>query len=96
MSVRGKEQPLVFSLGQNYPNPFNPITTMSLGISHSSSVILLVYDVLGREVATLVNERKEAGKYTVVWDASQYPSGVYFCRMQAGAFTQTRKLILIR
>jgi len=89
---------LNFKLEQNYPNPFNPVTTVSFVIGHSSFVNFGVYDVLGREVATLVNEVKQPGRYTVKWDASSagLPSGVYFYRLTAGTFVETKKLILMK
>jgi subtilisin family serine protease len=88
--------PLTFSLGQNYPNPFNPTTTMSYQLSANSFVTLKVFDILGREVATLVNEVQRPGIYRVNWDASSLPSGVYFCRMHAGEFVATRKAVLMK
>ena len=89
-------QPAQFNLEQNYPNPFNPSTKMGFWVQGSGSVSLKVYDVLGREVATLVNEKKVAGKYSVTWNASSMSSGVYFYRLQAGSFVETRKLVLLR
>jgi subtilisin family serine protease len=88
--------PLTFSLGQNYPNPFNPTTAMSYQLSANSFVTLKVFDILGREVATLVNEIQRPGIYRVKWDASGLPSGVYFCRMHAGEFVATRKAVLMK
>jgi aminopeptidase N len=85
-----------FALEQNYPNPFNPSTRISFTIPHSSFVILKVFDVLGREVATLVNEEMRPGYYQVDWDANDVPSGVYFYRLSAGSFTQTMKALLTR
>jgi hypothetical protein len=77
------QPPLDFALGQNYPNPFNPRTAISYQLLANSFVNLRVYDVLGREVATLVNENRMPGRYIVHWDASELPGGVYFCRLQA-------------
>jgi subtilisin family serine protease len=88
--------PLQFALEQNFPNPFNPTTTIQFGVEGPGLVSLKVYDVLGREVATLVNERKAAGKYSVTWNASSMASGVYFYRLEAGASVATRKLMLLR
>ncbi|MBM2841397.1 MAG: hypothetical protein HW412_1925 [Bacteroidetes bacterium] len=88
--------PISFSLAQNFPNPFNPTTTISFTIAHSSLAVLKVLDVLGREVASLVNETKAAGSHTVNWDASNLASGVYFFRLSAGSYTATRKLLLLR
>lgn len=88
--------PNTFSLEQNYPNPFNPTTTFSFSIPYSSFVILKVFDVLGREVGTLVNEERRSGTHSVEWDASGFASGVYFYRLQSGGLSETRKLILAR
>ncbi len=90
--------PTSFALKQNYPNPFNPVTTINyqLAIDNSQLTILKVYDLLGREVATLVNEEKPAGTYQVEFDAGNLPSGVYYYRLTAGPFTQTRKMILAK
>ncbi len=88
--------PKQFLLAQNYPNPFNPSTSILYDIGQRSFVTLKVYDVLGREVATVVNARKPAGEYTVEWNAANLPSGVYFYRLVAGDFVETRKMILMR
>jgi hypothetical protein len=88
--------PARFALNQNYPNPFNPATNCQFSIANRQLTILKVYDVLGQEVATLVNEVKQPGTYTVQWDASGVASGVYFYRLQAGGFVQTKKLLLLR
>jgi hypothetical protein len=84
-----------FALHQNYPNPFNPQTRIAYSVGSPQSTVVRVYDVLGREIATLVNERKEAGTHIVTWDASGLPSGVYFYRLTAGSFSETRKLMLV-
>ena len=89
-------QPSTYSLSQNYPNPFNPSTDVSFVISHSSFVTLKVYDVLGREIAVLVNERKQPGEYKITWNAYDMPSGVYFYRIVSGEFIDTKKMVLIR
>jgi hypothetical protein len=88
--------PLQPSLLQNYPNPFNPTTNFGFRVSSLEFVSLRIFDVLGREVATLVNEVRQAGTYTVRWDASSQPSGVYFYQMRAGGFVETRKLVLTK
>jgi hypothetical protein len=88
-------RPTGFSLEQNYPNPFNPSTGIGYRVSGFGMVTLKVYDLLGREVATLVNERKEPGRYVVAWDASKFSSGIYLCTLKAGSFVQTRKLVLV-
>ncbi len=89
-------KPLALSLEQNYPNPFNPVTTIKYQIPELSFVILKVYDVLGREVVTLVNEEKQTGSYEVEFDATSLSSGIYFYRLQAGSFVETKKMVLIK
>jgi hypothetical protein len=102
--------PIEFSLEQNYPNPFNPSTKIKYSIPNvtlsassraeskdeGSRVILKVFGILGNEIATLVNEEKPAGNYEVNFDASKLSSGVYFYKLQAGNFIETKKMILIR
>ena len=83
-------------LAQNYPNPFNPSTTFSFSIKETGKVSLKVYDVLGNEVAIIVDAIKSTGKYEVVFNASYLPSGVYFYELQAGIFRQTRKMLLAK
>jgi hypothetical protein len=90
------ELPAQSSLSQNYPNPFNPTTKIQFTIVNRQSITLKLYDVLGRAAATLVNEVKQPGTYTVEFDGSNLASGVYFYRLQAGEFVQTRKLVLLR
>ncbi len=85
-----------FSLSQNYPNPFNPTTTITYSIPTNSFVTLKIYNLLGSEIATLVNEEKSYGTYKVNWDAQNLSSGVYFYKMQAGNFSETKKLILLK
>jgi hypothetical protein len=91
--------PLTFTLSQNYPNPFNPTTTIQYDIPAvgvQNFVSIRIFDIMGREVATLVNETKEAGSYEVQFDASKLASGVYFYRLQAGTFAQVKKMILMK
>jgi hypothetical protein len=88
--------PMSFSLSQNYPNPFNPSTIIKYELPKASVVRLSVFDILGREVSVLVYERENAGSYEVKFDGSSSASGVYFYRLQAGSFVQTRKLLLLR
>ncbi len=88
--------PSVFSLSQNYPNPFNPSTTISYQLPVNRYVTLKVYDILGNEVAALVNEQKTAGTYEIEFDATKLTSGVYFYSLQAGFFTETKKMILLK
>jgi hypothetical protein len=88
--------PVKFSLEQNFPNPFNPATTINYQLPKSGYVTLKVYNVLGREVATLVNKQKTQGRYSVSFDASGLTSGVYFYQIKAGDFIQTKKMVLLR
>lgn len=88
--------PLNFELKQNYPNPFNLMTTIGYQISSDSQVIIKVYDVLGREVETLVNEVKQPGVYEINFDGSNLCSGVYFYKMQAGEYSNTKKMMLLK
>jgi hypothetical protein len=88
--------PTSFNLQQNHPNPFNPSTKISYELPFISEVSLKVYDLLGREVAKLVNEKESAGTHTVTWNAGSMPNGVYFYTLQAGSFKETKKLILLR
>lgn len=97
VGVTGQEEvPVSFSLGQNYPNPFNPSTTVHFEIPNAAHVTLKVYNVLGQEVITVVDEEKVAGRYDVRIDASTLSSGAYFYRLQAGDFVQARKLVVLR
>jgi hypothetical protein len=86
----------VYSLEQNYPNPFNPITTIGFTVPLSGFVSLRVYDLLGREVAVLVDGERPAGTSAAVWDAGERASGVYIYRLQAGSFSQTKRLVLLK
>ena len=88
--------PLQSSLRQNYPNPFNPTTSFEFRVSRFELVTLRIFDVLGREVATLVNDVRPAGTHTIRWDASSLPSGVYFYQLRAGSFVDTKKLLLTK
>jgi len=85
-----------YNLAQNYPNPFNPSTTISWQSPVGSHQTLKIYDVLGNEVATLVDEFREAGRYEITFDASNLASGIYFYRLQVGSFVETKKMILLR
>ncbi|HCV42108.1 MAG TPA: hypothetical protein DGH68_01395 [Bacteroidetes bacterium] len=88
--------PADFVLEQNYPNPFNPVTNFQFSIANRQLTILKVCDLLGRDVATLVNEERGPGTYTVQWDASKVASGMYFYRLDAGNFTNVKKLLLLK
>jgi hypothetical protein len=88
--------PREVSLSQNYPNPFNPATTIRFGLPEQADVRLEVYNLIGRRVAVLVSESRNAGWHTATFDASALASGVYFYRLQAGAMVITRKLTLVK
>jgi hypothetical protein len=88
--------PNKFELFQNYPNPFNPSTTINFSVPKTSLVTIKVYNILGKELSTLVNEEKSAGNYSVQFFGSKLSSGIYFYRMQAGSFSQTKKLLLLK
>ncbi len=106
VAASGNEMPIEFSLSQNYPNPFNPSTTIKYSIpfvdtrrpatAGSPHVTLKVYDILGRDVATLVNAEQQTGNYEVQFDASTLTSGIYFYHLQSGSFMESRKMILLR
>ena len=95
-TVEAEFGPSEFTLSQNYPNPFNPTTSISYQLPVNSFVSLKVYDVLGNEVSTLVNEQKAAGEYSAVFNASALGSGVYFYVLKAGNFLQSRKMMLVK
>lgn len=88
--------PAEYELEQNYPNPFNPSTTIEFKIPREGFVTLKVYDILGHERAVLMNEKLHPGNFNVRWDADNFPSGVYYYKLQAGDFTSTRKMILLK
>ncbi len=88
--------PAGYILYQNYPNPFNPSTAIKFGMPKSSAVRLCVYDITGKEIETLVNEMLNAGSYETNWDGSKYASGVYFIRIDAGAFSDTKRMVLTK
>lgn len=101
IEIISTEIPDQFSLSQNYPNPFNPETRIkftipAVGNGRDRSVRILIYDMLGREIAVLVNEQLNPGTYEVNWDASAYPSGVYLYKLQAGDYSETKKMMLIK
>lgn len=85
-----------FELNQNYPNPFNPSTVISYQLPMTNNVSLNVFDVLGNNIATLVNEKKEAGNYTVVFDGANLSTGIYFARLQSGNVVRTIKMFLVK
>ena len=85
-----------YSLKQNYPNPFNPETVIGYSLPAAGKVTLKIYDILGKEVAELVNEEKPAGQYEVKFNASKLTSGVYLYTLKAGNYTETKKMVLIK
>ena len=90
------EIPKIFSLSQNYPNPFNPVTNIQFGLPKNEFVSIKVYDMLGREITTLVNEFKKAGMYEVSMNAASLSSGVYFYRIQAGTFSEIKRMVVLK
>jgi hypothetical protein len=90
------EVPQSFSFSQNYPNPFNPATKIRFQVANAGYTFLSIYNVLGKEIATLVNEQLQPGTYEADWDASNYPSGVYYYRLVSGSFNETKKMILLK
>jgi hypothetical protein len=90
--------PVEFQLYQNYPNPFNPVTKIKYAVSQRENVVIKIFDLLGREITTLVNEEKLPGNYEVELDANKLKlsSGIYVYQMRAGSFTSSRKLVLIK
>ena len=88
--------PLAFDLEQNYPNPFNPVTKINYSLSRAGHVNLTVYDLLGRQVAVLVDKNQKAGEFQLDWNAARFPSGVYIYRLKAGSKVQTRKMVLVK
>jgi len=94
--VEDQTQPLTFQLEQNYPNPFNPSTRIKYQIAENDFVSLKVYDVLGNEVATLVNEEQTMGNYSATFNASSLSSGTYFYKLQTGSFVETKKMVLMK
>lgn len=92
----GKRVPPALALASNYPNPFNPTTTIRYRLPQAAEVELTVYNVTGQPVQTLVAEPQPAGWYAVEWDASGLAAGLYFYRSQAGAFSQVKKMLLLK
>jgi hypothetical protein len=89
-------RPFVFHVDQNYPNPFNPTTNIRFEVGYPGLVRLKVFDVLGRQVATLVDGVRSSGRYNVVWDATDASSGIYFCRLETEGHSATIRMILMR
>jgi len=96
VSTAGENTVRLFVLDQNYPNPFNPTTVIRYQLPVNSTVTLTVFDMLGREVTTLVNDIKNAGSHETKFDGSKLPSGMYVYTLRAGNYTQTKKLVLLK
>ncbi|MBS1552348.1 MAG: T9SS type A sorting domain-containing protein [Bacteroidetes bacterium] len=96
VSQSGTQTPNVYALSQNYPNPFNPVTKIDFSIPKSGLVTLKVFDILGKEIATLVNEKLSAGKYETDFNASKLSSGTYYYRIETGDYVETKKMLLIK
>ena len=103
VKILSKEVPDKFSLSQNYPNPFNPVTKIRFSITKSqnpnssgSMISLTVYDLLGKQISTLINQQLQPGMYEIDFDGAEYPSGIYYYRLITESFTQTKKMMLIK
>jgi subtilisin-like proprotein convertase family protein len=96
LGISNNSIPQAFILEQNYPNPFNPVTTIKYSIPNSAFVTLKVYDLLGREIRTLVNDRKDAGNYTIDFDGANLASGIYLYKLESGNFSEVKKMMLIK
>lgn len=94
--IPDNKMPQSYSLAQNYPNPFNPSTDISFSLPRRSTVNLTVYNLLGRKIETLINKEMEAGNYTALWDGSNSASGIYFYRLSAGDYVETKKMLLLK
>ena len=98
-NVNGESErihPSYYKLEQNYPNPFNPVTQIAFSLPENTMVTLKIYDLLGRTITVLLNGQQQTGVHSVQWNASRYPSGIYFYRLQAGSFTETKKLVVLK
>ena len=90
------KNPVGFSLSQNYPNPFNAMTVIEYEVPAGGQATLAVYNLVGQRLATLVEKRQQPGYRSIIWDASDFSSGVYFYRLTAGDFTEARRMILVK
>ncbi len=90
------EFPVKIELSQNYPNPFNPVTQIGFRIAESGLVKLTIYDALGKEVAVLVDQQLQPGTYEADWDASSFPSGVYYYKLESGSYSETKRMVLLK
>jgi hypothetical protein len=96
IGVKDNNRSLSYKLQQNYPNPFNPTTTINYSLAKDGHVKITLYNILGSKLAVLVNENKLAGSYSVQFDAHTLPSGIYFYRLESGAYTDIKKLVLMK
>jgi hypothetical protein len=96
VGVKEDTQPMNYMLSQNYPNPFNPTTNITFNLSNSHHTTLKVYNILGKEVETLINEKLESGNHYVTWNAKIFPSGMYYYRLISGDFVETKKMVLMK
>jgi len=92
----GNSVPKQYLLHQNYPNPFNPVTNIKFDIPQRSNVKISVYDILGKEISVLVNEELNTGTFEVNWDASNFPSGVYFYKIETEDYSESKKMVLVK
>ncbi len=95
-AVEPGEIAATYTLAQNYPNPFNPATTINFSIAKATNVKLVVFNILGQQVAQLVNDKLAAGAHTVVFNANNMATGVYFYRLEAGSFVDVKKMLLLK
>ena len=96
INLENRQLPTTFALGQAYPNPFNPVTTSDFELADNADVSMVIYNVQGREVATLISGNLDAGYHSVVWNADTFSSGMYFLHMNAAGFTVTQKLMIVK
>ena len=96
IKIQSSDIPEDYNLLQNFPNPFNPLTEIQFTLLRESHAVLTLLDIMGREIGVLVDKNLQVGKYIYNWKADNFPSGTYFYRLQAGAFKQTKKLILMK
>jgi hypothetical protein len=101
VSIDEELLPIQYALHQNYPNPFNPVTTLRYDIPENSLVTIIIYDMLGRQVKTLINQTQDAGYRSVIWDATNdygkpVSAGIYLYQIQAGGYMQTKKMVLLK
>ena len=88
--------PQNFAINQIYPNPFNPITTIQYSLNQNANIQILIYDIQGRAITTLIDRFQTVGYHSVIWDASKFSSGIYFLNMSAGEIAETKKMVLIK